>query len=59
MAEPKVKFEKPTIEVEILIVGAGPAGASLGCFLGQNGVKGLIITAASSTVRTPRAHYTK
>ncbi|KAI0198169.1 FAD binding domain-containing protein [Astrocystis sublimbata] len=46
------------IETDILIVGAGPAGASLGCFLTQYGVTGLIISKASSTARTPRAHYT-
>ncbi|GKZ23562.1 hypothetical protein AbraIFM66951_007558 [Aspergillus brasiliensis] len=46
------------IETDVLVVGTGPAGASLACFLVQNGVKGLIISQASSTVRTPRAHYT-
>ncbi|KAI1822511.1 FAD binding domain-containing protein [Xylaria intraflava] len=48
----------PCIETDVLIVGAGPAGASLGCFLTQYGVTGLIISKASSTARTPRAHYT-
>ncbi|KAI1144852.1 FAD binding domain-containing protein [Nemania diffusa] len=46
------------IETDVLIVGAGPAGASLGCFLTQYGVTGLIISKTSSTARTPRAHYT-
>ncbi|KAI0539685.1 FAD binding domain-containing protein [Xylaria digitata] len=46
------------IETDVLIVGAGPAGSSLGCFLTQHGVTGLIISKASSTVKTPRAHYT-
>ncbi|KAI3317741.1 FAD binding domain-containing protein [Xylariaceae sp. AK1471] len=46
------------IETDILIVGAGPAGASLGCFLTRYSVTGLIISKASSTARTPRAHYT-
>ncbi|KAI1747721.1 FAD binding domain-containing protein [Xylaria castorea] len=46
------------IETDVLIVGAGPAGASLGCFLTQYGVTGLIISKASSTAETPRAHYT-
>lgn len=27
----------PIVETDFLIVGAGPAGASLACFLGQNG----------------------
>ncbi|KAI1193161.1 FAD binding domain-containing protein [Nemania serpens] len=46
------------IETDVLIVGAGPAGASLGCFLTRYDVTGLIISKASSTARTPRAHYT-
>jgi alkyl hydroperoxide reductase subunit AhpF len=66
------------IETDVLIVGAGPAGASLGCFLTKYGmcaslmkfplefiahedligVTGLIISKASSTVQTPRSHYT-
>ncbi|KAK5993785.1 2,4-dichlorophenol 6-monooxygenase [Cladobotryum mycophilum] len=44
------------VEVDFLVVGAGPAGASLACFLGQNGMKGLVISNASSTADTPRAH---
>jgi hypothetical protein len=28
----------PIIEVDHLIIGAGPAGASMGCFLGQHGI---------------------
>lgn len=27
----------PEVQTEYLVVGAGPAGASLACFLGQNG----------------------
>ncbi|KAK4676305.1 hypothetical protein QC764_511100 [Podospora pseudoanserina] len=46
------------IETDVFIVGAGPAGASLACFLTNYGVTGLIISKASSTVRTPRSHYT-
>jgi hypothetical protein len=47
-----------TISTDVLIVGTGPAGASLACFLAFNGVKGLMISSASSTAETPRAHYT-
>ena len=27
----------PVVEVDHLVIGAGPAGASMGCFLGQHG----------------------
>ncbi|KAK3314162.1 FAD binding domain-containing protein [Apodospora peruviana] len=43
-------------KVEFLIIGAGPAGASLACFLGQNGLKGIMISSAPGTADTPRAH---
>lgn len=45
-------------ETELLIVGAGPAGASLACFLAEYGLKGIIIAAAPGTAETPRAHIT-
>ncbi|KAL3459474.1 FAD binding domain-containing protein [Aspergillus heterothallicus] len=46
------------VETEFLIVGAGPAGASLACFLSSYGLKGIMISAAPSTANTPRAHIT-
>ncbi|QSZ32490.1 hypothetical protein DSL72_002068 [Monilinia vaccinii-corymbosi] len=46
------------IETELLIVGAGPAGASLACFLGHHGLRGMIIAATPGTADTPRAHIT-
>ncbi|KAG8169431.1 hypothetical protein KVR01_000176 [Diaporthe batatas] len=44
------------VKTEFLVVGAGPAGAALASFLGQNGMKGLMIAGASGTADTPRAH---
>lgn len=46
------------IEVPVLIVGAGPAGASLACFLSHPpyGLSGLMVSAAPTTSQTPRAH---
>ena len=44
------------LETEILIVGAGQAGASLVCFLARYEISGLVISAAPSTADTPRAH---
>lgn len=46
------------IETDLLIVGAGPAGASMACFLARLGLKGIMISSAPSTAHTPRAHVT-
>ncbi|KAF2847887.1 hypothetical protein T440DRAFT_509901 [Plenodomus tracheiphilus IPT5] len=45
-------------DTEFLIVGAGPAGSALACFLGYHGFSGIMIAAAPSTSDTPRAHIT-
>jgi len=47
-------YEIPTIETDVSIVGAGPAGAFLDFFLGYNGVKGLITSSSSSTVKNAK-----
>lgn len=49
-----------TIKVPLLIVGAGPAGASLACFLSHPpySMTGLLISSTASTSQTPRAHIT-
>ncbi|KAL5356309.1 FAD binding domain-containing protein [Aspergillus floccosus] len=49
---------KTVIDTPALIVGAGPAGASLACFLSHPpySVTGLIVSAAANTSQTPRAH---
>jgi 2-polyprenyl-6-methoxyphenol hydroxylase-like FAD-dependent oxidoreductase len=46
------------IQKDILIVGAGPAGASLACFLASYGIKGIVVSRAPGTADTPRAHIT-
>ncbi|PSR77658.1 FAD binding domain-domain-containing protein [Coniella lustricola] len=48
----------PIIDTPYLIVGAGPAGASLACFLAAYNLTGLIIAASPGTAHTPRAHIT-
>jgi 2-polyprenyl-6-methoxyphenol hydroxylase-like FAD-dependent oxidoreductase len=45
-------------KTDLLIVGAGPAGASLACFLASYGLTGIMIAAAPGTAETPRAHIT-
>lgn len=44
------------VEVDVLIVGAGPAGASLACFLAYHGITGLMISKEKHTALQPRAH---
>ena len=46
------------IEVDVLIVGAGPAGAATAVFLGNHGVQTLMISRQRGTAETPRAHIT-
>ncbi|KAK7890541.1 hypothetical protein LTR67_007749 [Exophiala xenobiotica] len=43
---------------DYLIVGTGPAGASLACFLTQHGLTGLIVSQDPGNADTPRAHIT-
>ncbi|KAF5686931.1 phenol 2-monooxygenase [Fusarium circinatum] len=45
-------------QIQYLIVGCGPAGASLACFLSSHGLSGMMIGAAPGTANTPRAHIT-
>lgn len=37
MIEMEHTYPEMTVDTDFLIVGAGPAGASLGCFLGKYG----------------------
>ncbi|KAK1758585.1 FAD binding domain-containing protein [Echria macrotheca] len=46
------------IKTDLLIVGAGPAGAALACFLASHGRTGIMISAAPGCAETPRAHIT-
>lgn len=47
-----------SVDTNYLIVGAGPAGAALACFLAEYGLTGIMIAAAPGTADTPRAHIT-
>lgn len=44
------------ISTDHLIVGAGPSGASLACFLAQHSLSGILISAAPGTTTQPGAH---
>lgn len=46
------------LETDFLIVGAGPAGASLACFLASHSLTGILLSSAPGTAFTPRAHLT-
>ena len=46
------------IETEVLVVGAGPAGASSAVFLGKHGIRTVMISRHSGTANSPRAHIT-
>lgn len=44
------------LNVDVLIVGAGPAGASTAVFLGHKGIRSLVISRNPGSADTPRAH---
>src|ERR1700677_3986302 len=50
--------EEHVIETDLLIVGTGPAGSALACFLASHGLKGIMLSNAPTTSDTPRAHIT-
>lgn len=43
-------------DVPVLIVGAGPSGATLALLLGRLGIKSLVLSKHRATANTPRAH---
>ncbi|HEX5739412.1 MAG TPA: FAD-dependent monooxygenase, partial [Hydrogenophaga sp.] len=46
---------KPTIETEVLVVGAGPVGVSIANLLGHYGVKTLVVDRSPQVLDYPRA----
>ncbi|KAI7023114.1 Aldolase [Hortaea werneckii] len=55
---PTSKSEDGALETTFLIIGAGPAGAALACFLAQHGYTGIMLSSAPGTAKEPRAHIT-
>ncbi|KAI7198280.1 hypothetical protein D0864_06438 [Hortaea werneckii] len=55
---PTSKSENGALETTFLIIGAGPAGAALACFLAQHGYTGIMLSSAPGTAKEPRAHIT-
>src|ERR1700742_4069750 len=54
-SEMSMKVED-VVSTDILIIGTGPAGASLACFLASHGLGGIMISSESSSTDAPRAH---
>ncbi len=47
-----------TLETDVLVVGAGPAGGAAGVFLSKHRVTTMVISKHPSTAESPRAHIT-
>ncbi|KAK4182348.1 phenol 2-monooxygenase [Podospora australis] len=58
MPHSQATMEDDIVKTDLLIVGAGPAGAALACFLAAHGRTGIMISAAPGCAETPRAHIT-
>ncbi|MAU40122.1 MAG: 2,4-dichlorophenol 6-monooxygenase [Kordiimonas sp.] len=48
----------PMVETEVLIVGAGPAGAGASALLATYGIDNIVINKRNNTAQEPRAHIT-
>lgn len=44
------------MDIPVLIIGAGPSGATVALHLGRLGIKSIVISRHRGTANTPRAH---
>ena len=49
-------MQKATIEVDVVVVGAGPVGCGLGAELGRRNIKTVIVEMTDGAFRDPRLH---
>lgn len=47
-----------TIDIDVLVIGAGPAGLTMSALLAAQGVNALTVTQYAGTAHSPRAHIT-
>ncbi len=48
----------PGLDIDVLIIGTGPAGASAAALLASYGISNMVVNKFGWTARTPRAHIT-
>jgi hypothetical protein len=56
IATDPITMPSPSMSTDYLVIGAGPAGASLACFLARYNLRGLLVSSAAGPAKTPRAH---
>jgi 2,4-dichlorophenol 6-monooxygenase len=52
------EFPLVTIETDVLVVGAGPAGLTMAALLATYGTPAITVTRYPGTANSPRAHIT-
>jgi 2,4-dichlorophenol 6-monooxygenase len=58
MSGAKTNVGAATVDTDVLVVGAGPAGLTAGALLAREGVRAITISKYAGPAHTPRAHIT-